>query len=509
MAAACDRVLDGLEEGATLAAVKAVRAGIEEPLRVAVAGRVNSGKSTLVNAILRQRVAPTDVSECTRLVTWFRFGVPEGVDVIRHDGIRRRLPLQPDGGLPRKLGLPLDEISHLVVHLSNDALRDFVLIDTPGLASVNQEYSRATRDLLALDSSSRQGVAGADAVVFVLTSVIREDDAEVLAAFRALVGDLTSSAVNAVAVLNKADQIGDGGPESWSTARKLADDFAAQLRSTVATMVPLVGLLAETADAGGLTERDAANLVRLAELPPAERIALLLSADRFVGVPAPVPPEDRERLIDRLDLYGIGIALDLLQAGPLPASALVQLLRERSGIDRLRRLLGEAFATNADALKASHALAALERLAYTPPEPGSEARWSVLRSEIEEIRLDKAMHRLNEIRAVNDWASGAVALPGPLEADLRRLTSGSDAEGRLGVSPGAEPEDVRAAAAAGASTWKAFGNGGGSSPAQRWLADVATRSYELLWLGAAGGHGSQVGPKGQSARSAPPPCPDG
>ena len=41
---------------------------LREPVRVAIVGPVNSGKSTLVNALLGQRVAPTNKSECTRLV---------------------------------------------------------------------------------------------------------------------------------------------------------------------------------------------------------------------------------------------------------------------------------------------------------------------------------------------------------------------------------------------------------------------------------------------------------
>ena len=192
-----------------------------------------------------------------------------------------------------------------------------------------------------------------------------------------------------------------------------------------------------------------------------------------------------------------------LQAGPRPASALVHLLRERSGIDRLRRLLVEAFAANADALKASSALAALERLAYTPPEPGSEARWSVLRSEIEEIRLDKAMHRLNEMRAVNDWAAGTVSLPAPLEDDLRRLTSGDRLRPDRGCGRRRRLRPGATAAATGASTWKAFGNGGGASPAQRWVADVATRSYELLWLGVGPG-GRRDGSRQPVGYDAPP-----
>src|SRR3954462_1821443 len=44
------------------------------PLQVAVAGRIKSGKSTLVNALIGRRVAPTDIGECTRLVTRFQYG---------------------------------------------------------------------------------------------------------------------------------------------------------------------------------------------------------------------------------------------------------------------------------------------------------------------------------------------------------------------------------------------------------------------------------------------------
>ena len=47
----------------------AVRDRLDEPLRVAIAGRVKSGKSTLLNALVGDRLAPTDAGECTRIVT--------------------------------------------------------------------------------------------------------------------------------------------------------------------------------------------------------------------------------------------------------------------------------------------------------------------------------------------------------------------------------------------------------------------------------------------------------
>src|SRR5262245_51290536 len=78
----CDRMLGQLPPGEPREGIAAVRHRLsEEGLRVAVAGRVSSGKSTLVNALLRRRVAPTAAGECTRVVTWFRYGVPPRAEV--------------------------------------------------------------------------------------------------------------------------------------------------------------------------------------------------------------------------------------------------------------------------------------------------------------------------------------------------------------------------------------------------------------------------------------------
>src|SRR3954453_2669472 len=77
--------------------VKHVQIRLSEPLRVAIAGRLKAGKSTLVNALIGRRVAPTDVGECPRVVTRFTYGPADRVDVVRRDGTRRTLPLTDDG----------------------------------------------------------------------------------------------------------------------------------------------------------------------------------------------------------------------------------------------------------------------------------------------------------------------------------------------------------------------------------------------------------------------------
>ena len=50
------------------------RAPLHGPLRLAIAGKVKAGKSTLLNAMLGEELAPTDAGECTKIVTWYEQG---------------------------------------------------------------------------------------------------------------------------------------------------------------------------------------------------------------------------------------------------------------------------------------------------------------------------------------------------------------------------------------------------------------------------------------------------
>ena len=192
---------------------------LHAPLQVAVVGRIKSGKSTLVNALIGRRVAPTAVGECTRLVTRFSYGTVDRVEAILTDGGRHVLPFDADGMIPADLG-PVDvaRVSHLEAYLTNAVLRDLTVIDTPGLGSLDTTSVARTEQVL--DPVSANAVAGAEAVLYVVTQSVRADDQQVLENFTAATASREAGPVNAIALLNKADTIVPGPDEDvWQGRR--------------------------------------------------------------------------------------------------------------------------------------------------------------------------------------------------------------------------------------------------------------------------------------------------
>jgi hypothetical protein len=453
---------------------------LREPVRVAVVGRVNSGKSTLVNALLAQRVAPTDVSECTRLVTWFHYGHPQRIEVELVDGSRVDTQLGPDGLLPNELGLPLVRVKALHCYLANDTLRWMTLIDTPGIGSVHEEFSQQTEELLAVERDSADAAQRADAVVFLMNQVMMEDELQALQMFRgATPGEGETSAANAVGLLSKADQLGDGTQDPWGVALELAGVYAGKFRDEVAAVVPVIGLVAETAETATLSETDTRHLLALAGMDPKQLERLLWSADRFVSADAPVSSEDRESMLAKLDLYGIERAIAFLRDGVTGAVALRGELAKTSGIAEVKRTLATYFHEQDHILKVRSALDVLERLTYTVVEPEDSSGLLRLRGSVEKLRLDPAMHQVNELQAWHDCCTGRVNLDPEQLTEVERLFAPGTPARKLGLS-GSGPDQLRESAKESMVRWRTY-MVTNADPDQSKLARVVLRSYQQLW----------------------------
>ena len=79
---------------------------LNQPIRIALAGTLKAGKSTLVNALVGEDIAPTDATEATRIVTWFRHGPTPKVTANHRGGRRSNVPIGRDGGPHLRLRQP-------------------------------------------------------------------------------------------------------------------------------------------------------------------------------------------------------------------------------------------------------------------------------------------------------------------------------------------------------------------------------------------------------------------
>lgn len=492
----------------TAAGFREVLRRLSAPLQVAVAGRIKSGKSTLVNALIGRRVAPTDVGECTRLVTRFQYGTVDRVEVVFTDGRKQVLPFDAGGVIPNDLDVDFDQVSHLEAYLTNAVLRDLTVIDTPGLGSLDAASVRRTEQLLGaarhrkepedgesdgsgdaadpaddeLDQTSRNAVAGAEAVLYVVTQGVRADDQQALAAFTAATASREAGPVNAIAVLNKADTItpesvaGSDG-DAWKAATLLAERQAATLKPRVADVIPVIGLLAESAESGGFTSADADALRQLSQLADATWETMLFSADIFISWDCDVPSGTRVRLLEKLDLYGIRSAVNALRADPdLTAGALRRKLLDASGLANVRGRLDAVFRARADGIKAAAALASVTALAHASGDPGERQR---VHDAIEVLLAKPEAHQLRLLEALTLVTSGAVAMPEDLAEEVLRVGSHADIGEQLGMK-GRPHRELAAFALERAGWWRSFASFG-ATPAQSRVAHVVHRAYFLIW----------------------------
>lgn len=409
---------------------------LHEPLRVAVAGMIKAGKSTLLNAIIGEEVAFTGTGDCTRMVTWYRFADEPSVSLHLRDGRSRSLPIEViDGRLSFEVGPErADVVDRLEVRWPAEVLREVTLIDTPGLGSLAPGSSARSTDFLTPTDASSQ----ADAVIYVLRHV-HVTDLTFLEAFRHVTAS-HSGTVNALTVLSRADEIGAGRLDSLISAAEIVERYRHDdtLRELALGVVPIAGLLAHAARTLGDEEFDA--LSALARMSKGERDRLLLSVDRFVraGEGDVVTAAARAALLTRFGIFGIRLAIVLIRGGTTEREALADELVRRSGLDELLAVISEQFEVRADYLKARTAVTAVEALLRNRPRAATR-----LSAAIE--RFTASAHDFTELRLLATVRNVGLALPPGIADEVEQLigADGLTARERLGLDSAAGESEVR------------------------------------------------------------------
>ena len=103
---------------------------------------MKAGKSTLLNALVGEQIAPTDAGECTRVVTWYLDAQSPRSRCTRAAAPPRQLTIsRASGALSFDLqGIPVEQVDKLEVEWPSQSLRTQTLIDTPGIASLSTRH---------------------------------------------------------------------------------------------------------------------------------------------------------------------------------------------------------------------------------------------------------------------------------------------------------------------------------------------------------------------------------
>lgn len=454
-----------------------VVARLHEPIRVAIAGKVKAGKSTLLNSLVGDELAPTDEGECTRIVTWYRHGITYRVSMTPRIGSARQLPFHRDNGAVEVSldGIDPDDVSHLTVEWPVPALSRMTLIDTPGIDSLSSDTSARTHAFMSPDDSQ---ITPSDAVVYLLRH-LHATDVAFLHAFHEE-EYAQPSPVNCVAVLSRADEVSAGRLDAMRSAARIAARYSGdpRLRRLVHTVVPVAGLLAQAG--ANLRELEFRRLRLLAEADPTVVEDLLLSTDRFVTN----HPElglaslERQLLLERLGLYGVRLSVNILGRGQAKtASQLADLLVARSGIGQLREVLLTQFSGRRDTLKARSALLALQRLLATAPTDRS----AELIGRLEQIRA--GAHEFAELRLLNELRSGDLELQSDETDEIEQLLGGQGGgiHARLGLEADASSEEIRRTLFAELTRWRQRAENPMSSRAVSEASRLLVRTCEGIY----------------------------
>lgn len=189
-----ERLLASQRSTAELApAARRIQQDFDQPLLVAVMGEFNTGKSTFVNALIGEEIAPMGITPTTATINVLKYGAERGARVIWSDDREELLPWEDVGAFLRSLDHERARAVRLVELLEPaEALLRVNVVDTPGLNSIVAEHEQTAREFLEQ----------ADAVIWLFSADQAGKETEELA-----LELLQRQRLKTVAVINKVDRL--------------------------------------------------------------------------------------------------------------------------------------------------------------------------------------------------------------------------------------------------------------------------------------------------------------
>ena len=328
----CERQLQELETG------------IVRPFNIAVFGRMKTGKSSLINALLGRDLAITGVEETTATINVISHSSdPElrgKFTVHWKDRPPETFPLErlsaEWSGKTKEVVEKVARTAFIQLYSNDPALTLHEIIDTPGTGAAVSDHEKVAQAFL--DPSVQEG-RKADALVYVFGINGRETDEESLKTFRE--GCLPGSRpYNSVGVLHKWDATYWNSGGDWKEIQSKADRLRGQMKTVVADIIPVSAPIAMVASRA--TDDDLAAICRLIADKGARTVETLLQDDEDWN-----DDSDCLALRKRFSIPWICFRICVREAikmgGGTTPDALRARLRDLGGLDRLRNFLDRNF----------------------------------------------------------------------------------------------------------------------------------------------------------------------
>ena len=324
---------------------------LDEPMQLAIIGKISSSKSTLVNAILaKNELMSTGHMEVTYNVGWLKYGDPSS-DIVLHfkDG---RPPKRKSRKEFEMLSVEsnaeeLDQISHIEVFDDSEILKEINIIDTPGLDALRGKDSQNTLDFI---SNVRP-----DAVVMLFTHSVAESILDVVQQFNA---GSEFTPLNAIGILSKIDVLWQEtiprNKSALEIGKRMVDNKMRKdltIKKSLFNLYPISALLYMASST--ITE-DEINQIGLAfNESPEDWCRMLNSVSKFLSdSPCLIAKEERKSLCDKLGLYGIYLITQRFKKNEdTSLSAIKSLFLAESGANDFAKTLHNHFGSRAKLIK--------------------------------------------------------------------------------------------------------------------------------------------------------------